>query len=594
MRIFIYPFLALAFFCQNINSQELVNKRAEWFVNDRFGMFIHWGVYSAAEGMWKGENLRHDNNYAEWIQYRNNISKDEYLTLLNKFDWDNIEVEKWVLLAKESGMKYITITAKHHDGFCLWDSKIGNYDLGNFANRDIIKELADACKKHNIKLGFYYSHWIDWEHEFGWNHSKELTGINQNEYNIYWQEKVIPQVRELLTNYGEISMMWFDMWIDHSQTCVTKEQLMQLKKMIRELQPNCLINSRLGLSLEEDNDIDFQTIGDNQLGNEKKNFPWQSPGTVAHSWGYNAFETDFKSTTFLLQALVNNVSLNGNYLLNIGPKANGDIPFEISQRLLEIGEWLKTNGESVYGAKAFDLRKDLHDWGRITFNEQTNKLYLHVFNWPLKNELNITGIISKPLKMYMLSDKDKKPLAFEHNNSLTTVKLPNKQTDPFISVIVMEFDIKPEIIKGLVAKNSEGGYSLTPQNINIKKNPIKIEKKQKYGTIPEMVKIDTCLKFTWKIYIEKPAKKNVSISYSSQLNQSNSYLTVDAAGQKIQSTVQYSGKTIGEPNSNWEIEKFKSFNIGEINFAREGYYEIELEFNIVNNDKMNFQWLWIE
>src|SRR5690606_37206227 len=302
-----------------------------------------------------------------------------------------------------------TLTAKHHDGFGLWESQVSDYDLGNYTNpkRDIVKELADACKKHGIKLGLYYSHWIDWEHEYGWDDTMEINGVAPEKYDLYWQEKVIPQIRELLTNYGEIGLFWFDMWIHHSETVVTKEQLLQLKGLIRELQPNCLVNSRLGLSVEEDPDVDFKTLGDNQLRSQKEDFPWQSPATVAHSWGFHTADTEWKSTTTLLKSLINNVSLNGNFMLNIGPRANGDVPFEISQRMLEMGKWLNVNGESIYGAEAFDLDKDLHDWGKITCKKEENKtkLYLHVFNWPLNKKLSVTGISDTPQKVYLLADK---------------------------------------------------------------------------------------------------------------------------------------------------------------------------------------------
>ncbi|HKL32827.1 MAG TPA: alpha-L-fucosidase, partial [Tangfeifania sp.] len=351
------------------SAQKFTNERAQWFTDARFGMFIHWGIYSGAEGFWKGEKLRNDNDYAEWIMYRNRIDKDEYLTLLDRFDWNEIDPEEWVILAKKSGMKYVTITAKHHDGFGLWDSKVSDFDLGNYTDRDIIKELSEACQKHGLKLGLYYSHWVDWEHESGWDHTKALDDFTSEDYDRYWQEKVIPQVRELLTNYGDISMLWFDMWIHHSETIVTKEQLLQLKSLIRDLQPGCVVNSRLGLSIEEDPDVDYKTLGDNQLGSRKENFPWQSPATVAHSWGFHKSDTEWKSTSTLLKSLISNVSLNGNFMLNIGPRANGEVPYEISQRMLAMGEWLNVNGESIYGAEAFELHKDLHDWGKITFKE---------------------------------------------------------------------------------------------------------------------------------------------------------------------------------------------------------------------------------
>ena len=578
-------------------SQSRANKRAQWFTDARFGMFIHWGVYSGAEGFWKGEKLRNDNNYAEWIYYRNRIEKEEYLTLLDRFDWNEIDPEEWVLLAKKAGMKYVTLTAKHHDGFALWDSKVSNYDLGNYTNpkRDIVKELAEACKKHGLKLGLYYSHWVDWEHEFGWDHNKELAGISPEKYDKYWQEKVIPQMRELLTNYGEISLFWFDMWIHHSETVVTKKQLLQLKGLIRELQPNCLVNSRLGLSIEEDPDIDFKTLGDNQLGSKKEEFPWQSPATVAHSWGFHATDNQWKSTTTLLKSLINNVSLNGNFMLNIGPRANGDVPFEISQRMIEMGKWLEVNGESVYGAEAFDLSKDQHDWGKITCKKTNTgmNLYLHVFNWPLNKELYLTGIKTRPDKIFLLGDNQKVSLDFSHSDVFTKIRLPALQPDPYVSVIVAEFSDYPEIEDRLVAKSMDGGFSFLPQNQNQDNPSVVINKKEWEGTVPEHVVVKENQLFTWKFYVDEPGEKTIDISYSFQNSSNKCRILIKAAGTELVHTVIPTGKTVGEPNSNWIIDNFKSNRLGKIYFPEKGVYEIKLEVFPANKEEIKFQWMWI-
>lgn len=593
LLLFLFGLFSITVFCQT-----KTNERAKWFIDSRFGMFIHWGVYSGAEGYWKGEKLRNDNDYAEWIYYRNRIGKEEYLTLLDRFDWDKINPEEWVILAKKSGMKYITFTAKHHDGFGLWDSKVSNYDLGNYTNpkRDIVKELAEACKKHGIKLGLYYSHWVDWEHEYGWDHNKELTGITPEQYNTYWQEKVIPQMRELLTNYGEISIFWFDMWIHHSQTVVTKEQLLQLKELIRELQPNCLVNSRLGLSIEEDPDIDFKTLGDNSLGNKLEEFPWQSPATVAHSWGFHATDNEWKSTTSLLKALINNVSLNGNLMLNIGPRANGEVPAEITQRLTDMGNWLKINGESVYGARAFKLPKEQHDWGKITYKKTGSGtiLYLHVFNWPLNKKLYLTGIKTKPDKVYLLADKQKSALYFNHADVLTTINLPELKPDPFISVIAVEFKTDTLIEDGLVAKTTDGGFSLKPQNQTLISDFPVIIKKEIEGTIPEHIIAKEKQTLKWKIYIDEPGEKWVDVSYSFQNNTNNSNLIVRASENELKHKVTNTGKTVGEPNENWIIDNFRPNRIGKINFREKGIYNIELEINPGKNEDVKFQWLWIK
>jgi len=591
-------FTVLLLFCFSGFGQSQTNERAKWFTDARFGMFIHWGIYSGAEGYWKGEKLRNDNDYAEWLFYRNRIEKNEYLTLLDRFDWDEINPEEWVILAKKSGMKYVTITAKHHDGFGLWDSKVSNYDLGDYTNpkRDVIKELADACKKHGLKLGLYYSHWIDWEHEYGWDHTKEIYEITDEEYNQYWQEKVLPQMRELLTNYGEISMIWFDMWINHKNSIVSKEQLLQLKSLIRELQPNCLVNSRLGLSMEEDPDIDFKTLGDNQLGDKKEDFPWQSPATVAHSWGFHSSDTQWKSTSTLLKSLINNVSLNGNFMLNIGPRANGDIPFEIQQRMLEMGKWLEVNGESIYGAEAFNLSTDLHDWGKITYkkSEEGIKLYLHVFNWPLNKQLYLTGVGTEPKEIYLLADKQKLPLSFNHSNVFTKIDLPVLQPDPYISVIVVEYDKMPEITEGLVAKSSEGGFSMTPKNPSTSDSLFILQKKEKYGTIPEHLIISTEKVLHWKIYIDEPGEKLVDVSYSFQNKKSNSFIEIKAAGEVLNQQIENTGKTVGEPNSDWVIDNYKAKRLGKILFPKRGIYDLEMKISPGNNEEVNFQWIWLK
>ena len=494
-------------------------------------------------------------------------------------------------------MKYVTITAKHHDGFALWDSQVSDYDLGNYTNpkRDIINEMAVACKKHGIKLCLYYSHWVDWEHKFGWDHTREIYGITSEEYDVYWQEKVIPQIRELLTNYGEISMMWFDMWIHHSKTIVSKQQLLQLKSLIRELQPNCLVNSRLGLSIEEDPDIDYKTLGDNQLGSKKEDFPWQSPATVAHSWGFHSSDTQWKSTSTLLQSLIGNVSLNGNFMLNIGPRANGEVPFEISQRMLEMGEWLKINGEAVYGAEAFDLDKDLHDWGKITCKQDQDKfiLFLNVYNWPLNKKLFLTGPTKTPEQIYMLSNKLKSPLNFIQQGAFTEIQIPANQPDKYVSVIAVEYSEKPEILDGLVAKSVDGGYSLTPENQIQGLKSYSITPKQQNGTVPKHIIINEPGLMKWKVFFDSPGEKTMDISYAS-LNEKNSgKINIKIAGKFFIHEIKPTGLTVGEPNRDWHIHNFISHRVSKIQIEKPGYYDVEMEFQPATEDDLKFQWLWI-
>lgn len=580
-------------------AQKYTGKRAEWFVHDRFGMFIHWGLYSGAEGYWKGEKLRYGNDYAEWIQYRNRIAKEEYLKLTDRFDWDKINPEEWVILAKEAGMKYVTITAKHHDGFALWNSASNDYNIYEHSKpkRDIIKELSAACKKHGLKMGLYYSHWVDWEHPDGWDHTKEIYGIDQEAYDGYWQEKVIPQMRELLTQYEDIGMIWFDMWFHHSETVVSKEQLVQIKELIRELQPDCLINSRLGLSVEEDSDVDFRTLGDNQLGKNKLEYPWQTPATVAHSWGFHATENQWKSTSTLLRSLIGNVGLNGNFMLNIGPRANGEVPYEIETRLKAMGDWLKTNGEAIYGSGAFDLPNDQHDWGLMTYKltgEGTHKTFLHLFNWPLNKKLKVSGIVDQPRKIYLLADKQKEPLNFDFNQAKITIALPDKPMNQYVAVVVMEFDDKPQIERGLAAELNAGGYSLDFNNTVSMNGETKIIAPSRRGSIPRHINVDQPLKMRWKIFIDKPGDYFFDTSYSNQATGSNGQIMVTVGNDKLIHQTKPTGKTVGEANNRWVIDNFASNRMGHINFGKSGFYDVELKLMSDLEKKFKWQWLWLE
>jgi len=594
---FLCMMVILAAITTSSMAQEHTNERALWFTDARFGMFIHWGVYSGAEGIWKGEKLRNDNDYAEWIYYRNRIARDEYVTLLDRFDWERIDPEQWVLLAKEAGMKYVTITAKHHDGFALWDSQVSDYDVAEFTNpkRDIIRELSEACTKHGLKLGLYYSHWVDWEHPDGWDHSKEIYGITAEDYDRYWQSKVIPQIRELLSNYGDVGIMWFDMWIHHSRSCVTKEQLLQLKGVIRELQPDCLVNSRLGLSIEEDSDIDFKTLGDNQLGSKKEEFPWQSPATVAHSWGFHALEKQWKSTTTLLQSLIGNVSLNGNMMLNIGPRANGDVPYEIEQRLLAMGDWLSINGESIYGSQAFDLVKDQHDWGKITCKtnpDGTTRLYLHVYNWPLSHKLPVTGIREKPVKAYLLASPET-VLPFSGNEVFTELDLPAEAPNPLVSVVVLEYDSYPSIEDDLVAQSVYGGFSLTPKNALISDGNILIQAPARRGTVPAHIRVTEKSTYQWRIYVNKAMTLYCDVSYAFEGETDSGKITVKSESGKLSGTFRNTGQFVGEPNSNWQIDSFNAQRLGQLEFSEPGYYHINLEIKPGKDQELGFQWLWL-
>lgn len=569
-------------------------ERVKWFTDARFGMFIHWGLYSGAEGIWKGERHRNGNNYAEWIRYRNRISREEYGTLASRFNWNKINPEEWVLLAKKAGMKYIIITAKHHDGVAIWNSKVSDYNLSRMSNtnRDVIKELAAACKKHGIKLAFYYSHWLDWEHPDGWDHNQELTGrVSDEQYNKYWQEKMLPQLRELLTNYGDIAMLWFDMWIDHKTTIVKKEQLEQVIRLIRELQPDCLINSRLGLTIDNP-DIDFETLGDNQFGAIYMDHPWETSGTIAHSWGYNALENQWKSTSQLLQSLIDNVSLNGGFTLNIGPRADGSVPYEGIRRLEDIGAWLNKSGASVYGSTGLALRPGQHDWGRITTKTLAGgkqDVFLQVYNWPLDHTLRLTGIRSAPQGIELITASGKKPLKFTQNGPLTHIQLPDKAGDPFVSTIIVHYAAPVVLDDKVAAESTFGGFALTGENTS--GNASGYQQVKYDGLRPDHMVINKEGSMTWQFYAPEAGSYNVDISWHNAAK-NNIGIIVSSADQQLQQNLAPTGKVVVEPHG-YYTEEFVNTRLGHFNFPKAGYYEITFKAAPGKDEKLLFNRLWL-
>lgn len=584
-------------FSSVISAQQIKTPeaRVQWFKDARFGMFIHWGLYSAAEGIWEGERLRNSNNYAEWIYYRNRISKEEYSSLAKRFDWKKINPEAWVLLARKAGMKYIIITAKHHDGCAIWNSKVSDYNLSKLCGtqRDVLKELAAACKKHGIKLGFYYSHWLDWEHPYGWDHNQELTGrITDEQYNIYWQQKVLPQLRELLTNYGDIAMLWFDMWVDYKTTIVKKEQLEQVISLVRTLQPNCLINSRLGLPADTPG-IDFQTLGDNQFGTMYIDQPWETPGTIAHSWGYNTLENQWKSTSQLLESLIDNVSLNGGYTLNIGPRADGSVPYEGIRRLEDMGAWMAKSGESVYGNTGLTLRAGQYDWGRITTKFLSNNkqdVYLQVYNWPLDHVLRVTGILSKPKSVSLITSSGKKILQYSQHGPLMHIQLPDQAGDHFVSTIVLHYDQHVQLDKEVVAESTFGGFALSSENTA--GNSAKFQLIKYDGLRPTHLVVDNNGTITWRLYVPEAGTYTVDFSFH---NSSPNSMAVDISvyDQMIHQQLNPTGRVVVEPHDSY-TDEFVNNRIGNFHFPKSGFYEVRLKANPAAGEKLLFNRIWMD
>lgn len=350
-----------------------------WFKDAKFGMFIHWGLYSILEGSYNGKTMpdksfpNGESWYAEWIQARFEIPSDEYKRLATRFNPIKFNADKWVQEAKNAGMRYLVITAKHHDGFALWDSKVSDFDIMSTPyKKDLLEQLVKACKKHKMKYGFYYSHWQDWEHPGGalpdWNANR-----SEIEFEEYWQKKALPQVKELIVKYDP-DLLWFDTW--NEATLISPDRRDELIRLIRKYSSKCLINGRIAFFNPGDN-IDYLEMNDNDYPKTMLSKPWQTPATMQYSWGYHAKDYNWRPSSEMLAYLVHNVSKGGNYLLNIGPKADGTFPKMATRRLREMGAWLLVNGEGIYDAKPVKINAGENTY--LTQKTMSDESCMYVF-----------------------------------------------------------------------------------------------------------------------------------------------------------------------------------------------------------------------
>lgn len=392
-------------------------ERMRWFHEARFGMFIHWGLYSIpARG--------------EWVMYRERIPKEEYAKLANQFNPDKFDANAWAQLAKEAGMKYMVLTTRHHDGFCLFDSKVSDFtSVKTAAKRDFVAEYVEACRKAGLKVGFYYS-WLDWRFPGYFDRKKYPDSFRA------MVEQAHAQIRELMTNYGKIDILWYD---GHWIPGVPQEEVAELwgakevNAMVRQLQPHILINNRSGLP--EDLDTPEQHVTSSEPGRG-----WESCMTIGDScgWGYIRHNPNLKSTVQLIQYLVTAAAGEGNYLLNVGPKPDGTIQPEFVERLQAIGRWLQANGESIYGSERCAFEGGII--GMTT--AKGNTAYLHIFRWP-GEEAVIAGVANKVKSAYFLATGQEVKVSYRSNGRVVLSGLPADPPDPYDTVIALELDGKP-------------------------------------------------------------------------------------------------------------------------------------------------------
>jgi alpha-L-fucosidase len=414
-------------------SPEAVAKRLQWWSDARFGMFIHWGLYSQWGCHYPGTNGELLNGGSEHMMQHLKIPLKQYAKIADVFDPTNFNADEWVSIAKNAGMKYIVFTTKHHDGFAMFNSPSSDYNIVKMTpwHRDPTKELADACAKQGLKFGVYYSLGRDWSdpdvptkngyRSNTWDFPEQT---NRDVFAIYFKRKVVPQVTELLTQYHP-AIIWFD-----TPEEISKAESQELVDLIHKIEPACIINSRVGNRLG-DYGVQEQKIpgsGDTQ--------PWETCMTLNKHWGYFLGDEDWKSPAVVIHNLVDIVSKGGNYLLNVGPTGQGIIPAGAVKDLDAVGAWMKVNGDSIYGTSASPL-KETPDWGRVT--KKGNTLYLHIFDWPKDGKLSVPLPKGKTAGAYFLTHREiSVPVVATDDGSGMELTLPPQPVDPIDSVIVLQ------------------------------------------------------------------------------------------------------------------------------------------------------------
>jgi len=423
-------------------SSDTRAERLSWFHEAKYGLFIHWGLYAIPAGEWKGTRIP---GIGEWIMYRARIPVREYEQLATQFNPVKFDADAWVQLAKDAGMKYIVITSKHHDGFALYHSRVSPFNIVDATpfKRDILGELAEACARHGMRLGFYYSQAQDWHDPNGVGNTWDFVPDEQKDFDTYLRRKAEPQVQELLTRYGPVALIWFD-----TPRMMSAERAQRFIDLVRSLQPRTLIDGRLGAA------GDYVTTGDNVIPPEVQHEAWETPATLNHTWGYRKDDHDWKSAGDVTFKLVDIVSKGGNYLLNVGPMADGTIPQPSQDVLRTVGRWLAVNGEAVYGARATPFGDELGEFsskgardlrGNRLFLPRTEwrvttkpgRLFFVFFNEP-RVPFELPAMKNTVKRAYRLADGAAVDMKTE--NGRTSLILERPILDSMATVVVVEID----------------------------------------------------------------------------------------------------------------------------------------------------------
>jgi alpha-L-fucosidase len=428
-----------------VETKEQRDARLAWWRDAKFGLFIHWGVYSVPAGFYHDQPVA---GIGEWIMNKGKIPMAEYQQFAKDFNPTNFNADAWVKIAKDAGMKYIVITSKHHDGFTLFCSQASRWNICDASpfGRDPLKELAAACRKQGIRLGFYYSQAQDWNNG-GSAAGGKWDPAQEHSMDDYIDRIAAPQVREILTVYGPDipAVLWWD-----TPTGMNRERAEKLYRVAQELRPDLIQNNRLGGGFKGDTETPEQYI-------PAQGYPgrdWETCMTMNNTWGFKRDDNHWKSTETLIRNLCDIASKGGNYLLNVGPTSAGLIPPPSVERLAEVGRWMRTNGEAIYGTgptpfgaeagRFSETEKDKNgkprfipawDWRCTT---KPGKIYIHIFKWPDNGKFEVPAVKNKITRAYLLADPKHRKLKFKQTDQGVSLTLPDKAPDAIASVVYLE------------------------------------------------------------------------------------------------------------------------------------------------------------
>ena len=526
--------------------------KMEWFRHDKFGMFVHWGPYSLLAGEWNGQRTPAGDE-AEWIMQRFNIPVKEYRQMAHGLNPVNFDANRFAKLAKASGMKYLVVTAKHHDGFAMYHSKVSEYNIVDWTpfKRDIVKELAEACKREGIRFCVYYSHREDWDDPNGYGNHWDYNPAKKD-FEKYLREKSLPQVRELLTNYGPLGLVWFDRGID------TTEQARRFIDLVHQLQPQCLINGRVG-NYGHELLGDYQNMNDNGMPTGGLDEYWETPQTLNGTWGYSKFDQEWKTPANVIQRMVEIVSKGGNYLLNIGPMADGTIPAPSVAVLEQVGEWMRKNGESIYGTIACPVGQ--FPWGRCTVKGE--RVYLHVFQRPADGVLRAGGLRNEARAAYLLQAPGRK-LEVLRQDGVTGVRLPPQAPDGTPTVVVLEVKGKPEAEPKLITQGSDSPFHLDYLSCETAGRAMKRFNRDGRFHIGRWTNPED--QVSWNLLVSQPGRYRLRVQYAARAEWAGRKYVIDLGEQRLEKTVQATG--------DWY--QYKAYELGMVTLPRRGPLKVIL------------------